>query len=129
MKNLKRILCVALILALAVSCFTGCKGKASELDLEDEVFTSSEWETVGGEGGSNSTSTITQGENGGDGNSPWQGAEAAPDRNIENPLSVDLKGKTITVYGVGAEKPDASKSKTDQALEKMYTNIEKKMNI
>lgn len=128
MKNLKRILCVALILALAASCFTGCKGKASELDLEDEVFTSSEWETVGGEGGSNKTSTITQGGNGGDGNSPWQGAEAAPDRNIENPLSVDLKGKTITVYGVGAEKPDASKSKTDQALEKMYTNIEKKMN-
>ena len=126
MKNLRRILCVLLVLALAVSCFAGCKGGASELDLEDEVFTSSEWETVDGEGGS-TTTTSTQGGSG-NGGSPWQGANTAPDRDIKDPLSVDLKGKTITIYGVGAVKPDASKSKTDQAVAAMYEKIEKKMN-
>lgn len=139
MKNFSRVLCITLISALVLTCFTGCKGGASKLDLSDEVYTTSAWETIGGDSSGNESIVVSGGDSGknnsssknnnSDGNSPWKGSDNAIDRNIDDPLSVNLKGNTIIVYGVGAKAPDSSKSKTEQALDNMYKNMQNKMNF
>lgn len=48
---------------------------------------------------------------------------------VKNPLSLDLKGATITIYDVGGVfAPDASKSKTDAAKADIIKKLQKELN-
>ena len=138
MKGFKQGLCMALCLGMALSCLAGCSGKNPSLDLSDEVYETSEWEITGGdaEGGTYTSVTGGTGDNGSgsdktstDGtnsDSPWEKSDEAIDRDIGDPFSVDLQGKTMVIYGM--EEPDQSASKAEKAKYDLFSKIQKEMN-
>lgn len=81
-------------------------------------------DSVNGSGTDGNSGTGNTGtENTGTGNS------GTGNSNIKNPLNVDLKGATITIYDVGnVFEPDASKSKTDAAKAEMIKKLQKELN-
>lgn len=87
----------------------------------------------GNSGNVNSSNGNSGNGNSGNGNSgngsSGNGNSGTGNSNIKNPLDVDLKGATITIYDVGnVFEPDASKSKTDAAKADMIKKLQKELN-
>ncbi len=132
MLNFKKAGCLVLTAAVMLSALSGCKNNMDDYNFSDEVYTTSSLELLesgGGVGGTTSTTTGSKPQGSGKDNSDvWSNAAVdAPDRNIKDPLAVDLKGKTIIIYG-SVSKPDPTASKSEQARAEMFDNIQKKMN-
>lgn len=119
MKKAIALLCAAtMIISLC-----GCRGTVEETSVVSWV-----------EGGEQISTTVT--DNNSDGNSS-NGASTnnssidsgKGNTKIENPLKVDLKGATITIYDTGVTfNPDASLSKTNKAKADMLKKIQKELN-
>ena len=124
MKNWRRIFALLLVTVLAFTALAGC-GKEEEVDLTDEVETlESTVTSAGGSADDVSKGGITSSVN----TTEWGtvsivGGTTISDADI---FKYDMKGATITLYGIG--KPDPSKSKSDAAHAKIYDDIQKKLN-
>ena len=78
--------------------------------------------TAGNNTGDNTGNNNTGNNNGGNSNT---GSNSV----VNNPLDVDLKGATITIYDVGdVFTPDAKKSKTDAAKAEIIAKLQKELN-
>lgn len=117
MNSIKRTLSVAMTLVMCIVTIVGCGTGGQDIDLSDEIITSTYTTVTGGEGQTvtgGQTTTVPGTVGGGTGS------------NVKDPLSVDLKGAEIVIYGMSA--PNASSSKTEAAKAEMFEKIEKKMN-
>ncbi len=127
MKKMHKVLAIAAAGFMVLSLFAGC-GEQPEVNLSDEIETTTSTTQTGGEvtsstgsaiGGTTTTSKVITG-------NPWTSSTGATDRDLGDVTKHDLKGATITIYG--AEKPDSSKSKTDAAHAQAISSLEKSMN-
>ena len=125
MKIQRRIFAILLTVVLTFSALAGCKNKQVEVDLSDEEeVTTSTVNQAGGStddvviGGSSMVVSTTQ----------WGKVNIKDNIVISDKdvLKKNLKGAQIILYGFS--KPDASKSKTDAAMAKVYSDLEKSLN-
>ncbi len=117
MKKVIALLCaVAMIVSLC-----GCGGTV------EEVTSTVEW-TEGGEQNNVDVSNNSNGSSSNGSGSDGSGNIGSGNSNIKNPLDVDLKGATITIYDTGTFNPDASLSKTNKVKADMLNKIQKELN-
>ena len=131
MKNWRKPIAVMLAAGMAVCSLAGCNKTEEDINLSDEVLTSTTTVVTGGEvnsnvtgnkGGSKTTTTTTTSD--GD----WGGALIKGGNKIDDKevLSYDMKGAQIILYGY--TKPDASKSKAEAAQLEALNSVAKKLN-
>ena len=130
MKNLSKILCLILALAMVATVFAGCgESNPEDINFSDEVVTTTSTTVSGGgttsqvtSGGGTKVTTSTTVKD------KWDGAVIDPGirNDIGDPTKYNIGGSQIILYGFS--KPDASKSKTDAAHLKALEGLEKSMN-
>ena len=126
MRKWQRIMALGVSAVMAFTALAGCNSGTEDINLSDEVITTTSTVVSGGEvgdvsggkGGTETTTSTTVSDG-------WGGVKA-PGHDIGDPTKYDLKGNTITIYGF--EKPDASKSKTEAAHLEALESLEKSMN-
>lgn len=125
MKKILALLCVLSLLVTLCAC-----GKSKTTTKEESYLEGTE---------TTDDSTGSDGTESGDGNTASDGTTASDNQsggnsgtgknNTDNPLGVDLKGATITIYEIDPIfTPDAKKSKTDQAKAEMIQKLQKELN-
>ncbi len=125
----------ALFFFMAIVMTFACAGCDRSTTTTTTTTTTSEYSADGENGEATQSGTeATQsgdnnstGNNGGSGNSGNGGSGSQG--NIQNPLSADLKGATITIYQVGTNfSPDTKSSKEAKARADMLEKLKKELN-
>lgn len=126
----KRLSAIILALCMLVSVAAGCSNTTTTTEVTSDYI-------ISGDSGEGDTQASASGDAAGDtgntgdsGNTAAGGGETVTQQNIKNPLDVNLKGATITIYSMTTTF-DASRkasSKSDQAHISMLKSLQKKLN-
>ncbi|MBR6509021.1 MAG: extracellular solute-binding protein [Clostridia bacterium] len=116
---MKKIIALLCVVAMMVS-LSSCGGPVEETSSVVTVEGGGQQNGVQGENGDNSEAGSSS--NGSVLNSSGSNTK------IDNPLNVDLKGATITIYDISTFNPNASASKTEKAKADMLNKIQKELN-
>lgn len=123
MKKSFRLLCLILSVVMMITAFSGC-GKEEEVDLRDQIVTTTSTTVTGGTAsdvngktGSQEITTTTVTED------AWEGVDIGGEKIDKDTVrNYDFGGKTIIIDGMAG--PDASKSKAETAHAEVFEKIE-----
>jgi len=127
---MKKIIALLCVVAMIIS-LCGCGGTVEEVESTVEWTEGGQQNEVdiSNDSDENSGDISASSNTGSNGASDGSGNIGSGNSNIKNPLDVDLKGATITIYDTGMVfSPDASASKTNQAKAEMLKKIQKELN-